>query len=122
MTLAAHQGKPTKMKKSIAAMVVLFSSTLWAAEEKAAPTPPVEETVKQCAACHGEDGNKSVTPDIPKLGGQHADYLAKALRDYKDGARKNPIMGAMVAALTEKQMQELAAYFSRQKSDLHVKY
>jgi cytochrome c553 len=110
------------MKKSIAAIAVFFSVGVWAADEQPVQTPPVEETVKQCAACHGEDGNKPVTPDTPKLGGQHADYLAKALRDYKDGARKNPIMGAMAAALTEQQMKELAAYFSRQKSDLFVKY
>ena len=40
-----------------------------------------------CQACHGLDGNSS-TPDYPKLGGQHPDYLGKALRDYKSGARK----------------------------------
>ncbi len=44
-----------------------------------------------CAACHGADGN-SASPDFPKLAGQHRDYLEKALRDYKSGARKNPIM------------------------------
>lgn len=110
------------MKKSISAIALLLSASVWAADEQPAQTPPVEETVKQCAACHGEDGNKPVTPDTPKLGGQHADYLAKALRDYKSGARKNPIMGAMSAALTDKQVKELAAYFSHQKSDLYVKY
>ena len=44
-----------------------------------------------CQACHGLDGNSTV-PDYPKLGGQRPDYLAKALRDYKSGARKNAIM------------------------------
>jgi cytochrome c553 len=44
-----------------------------------------------CQACHGIDGN-SPTADFPKIGGQYPDYLAKALRDYKSGLRKNPIM------------------------------
>ena len=44
-----------------------------------------------CASCHGLDGNSQV-PDYPKLGGQHPDYLAKAIKDYQTGARKNPIM------------------------------
>ena len=50
-----------------------------------------------CQACHGLDGNSTV-PDYPKLGGQRPDYLAKALRDYKSGARKNAIMGAIRSA------------------------
>ena len=48
-----------------------------------------KQKVKEvCQACHGMDGNSPI-PDYPKLGGQYPDYLAKALRDYKSGARKN---------------------------------
>ena len=46
-----------------------------------------------CVACHGPDGN-SPAPDFPKIAGQHYDYLLKALKDYKAGARKSPIMAA----------------------------
>jgi cytochrome c553 len=66
-----------------------------------------------CAACHGMDGN-SQQPDYPKLGGQHADYLAKALRDYKSGARKNPIMAGFAAGLTRQDIDNLAAYYAQQ--------
>ena len=66
-----------------------------------------------CAACHGEDGNSQV-PDYPKLSGQHADYLAKALRDYKSGARKNAIMAAFAGALSKDDIDNLAAYFHAQ--------
>jgi cytochrome c553 len=70
--------------------------------------------VKQvCAACHGQDGN-SPSPDYPKLGGQYPDYLAKALRDYKSGARKNPIMAGFAATLTDKDIDDVAAYFASQ--------
>ena len=66
-----------------------------------------------CAACHGADGN-SPTPNFPKLAGQHADYLAKALNDYKSGARKDPIMGGMSAALSKQDVENLAAYYATQ--------
>lgn len=67
-----------------------------------------------CKACHGPDGN-SVAADFPKLAGQNEDYLVKALKDYKSGARKNPIMAPMVANLTNRDIEDLAAYFSSQK-------
>ena len=70
-----------------------------------------------CAACHGEDGNSPVA-DYPKLSGQHSDYLAKALRDYKSGARKNPIMAPMAAALSNQDIENLAAWYHAQKAAL----
>lgn len=69
---------------------------------------------KPCAACHGPDGN-SATPDFPRLAGQHPDYLVKALKDYKSGARKNPIMAPQAANLTVRDMEDLAAFFSGQQ-------
>ena len=66
-----------------------------------------------CQACHGLDGN-SATPDYPKLAGQYPDYLSKALRDYKSGARKNPIMAGFAGALTDKDIENLAAYYASQ--------
>jgi cytochrome c553 len=74
-----------------------------------------------CAACHGEDGNKALQPDYPVLAGQYYDYLFKALRDYKSGARKNAIMQAQVQNLSRKDLQDLAEWFSAQKGPLHVK-
>ncbi len=71
-----------------------------------------------CMACHGPDGN-SPTPSgpaatWPKLAGQHANYLAKQMADFKGGARQDAIMLGMVAALSEQDMADLAAYFSSQ--------
>ncbi|HXZ54171.1 MAG TPA: cytochrome c [Burkholderiales bacterium] len=71
-----------------------------------------------CGACHGADGNAPTGPDFPRLAGQHYDYLLKALRDYKSGARKNPIMGGQVSGLSAQDMADLAAYFSSQKGTL----
>jgi cytochrome c553 len=74
-----------------------------------------------CQACHGLDGN-SPTPDYPKLGGQLPDYLAKALRDYKSGARKNAIMAGFTGTLSAQDIANLAAYYAAQPSVLVVKH
>ena len=72
-----------------------------------------------CAACHGPDGNKPSAPDQPVLAGQYPDYIVKALRDYKSGKRKNPIMSGFASGLTVQDMEDVAAWFSSQKSALH---
>ncbi|MEO5700378.1 MAG: cytochrome c [Casimicrobiaceae bacterium] len=71
-----------------------------------------------CAACHGLDGNSPVA-EYPKLAGQYPDYLAKALHDYKAGLRKNAIMAGMAAALTAKDIEDLAAYYASQPRVLY---
>lgn len=91
------------------ALAVLCSSAL------AGGDPAVgKEKSAVCAACHGQDGVSPVA-DFPKLAGQHEDYLLRALKDYKLGNRKNPIMGGQVANLSEQDMADLAAYFSSQQ-------
>jgi cytochrome c553 len=64
-----------------------------------------------CAACHNMDGISTIA-DYPKLAGQYQDYMAKALRDYKSGVRKNPIMAGMAAGLTQTDIDDLSAYFA----------
>jgi cytochrome c553 len=74
-----------------------------------------------CAACHGENGDKPLQPEYPILAGQHVDYLAKALKDYKSGARKNAIMGAQAQTLTAKDIDDVTAWFASRSGPLHVK-
>ena len=74
-----------------------------------------------CMACHGMDGN-SPTPDYPKIGGQYEDYLAKALRDYKSGARKNAIMAGFAGALTRQDIANLAAHYASQPRSVSARY
>lgn len=99
------------------AALCLGASAAGAAADLAAGASKAKEV---CQACHGLDGN-SLTPDYPKLGGQRQDYLAKALRDYKSGARKNAIMGGLAGALSPKDIEDLAAYFAAQPAVLIVK-
>ena len=67
-----------------------------------------------CVACHGADGN-SVNPVWPKLAGQHAAYLEKQIKDFRDGRRKDPMMSAMAVPLSDEDISNLAAYFAAQK-------
>jgi cytochrome c553 len=68
-----------------------------------------------CAACHGPEGNKPVTPETPRLAGQQYDYLVQALTQYRNGARNNAIMSAMAKPLTEKEIRDLAEYYANQQ-------
>lgn len=67
-----------------------------------------------CAGCHGVDGN-SPSPTFPKLAGQTPEYLVKQLKDFKSGARKDPVMSGMAAALSDEDMANLAAWYAQQK-------
>ncbi len=63
-----------------------------------------------CAACHGQDG-KGIAPNYPVLAGQHADYLTHALKQYRSGERKNAIMAGFAGALSDDDIEDLAAWF-----------
>jgi len=68
-----------------------------------------------CAACHGKDFNSPIDPSYPKLAGQHQDYLRHALIAYRRGneamnGRTNAIMGAQAKALTDQDIENIAAY------------
>ena len=72
-----------------------------------------------CAACHGPEGNKPSAPDQPVLAGQYPDYIVQALSDYKSGRRANPIMKGFASQLSRQDMEDLAAWFSSQRTPLH---
>ena len=73
-----------------------------------------EKAAQVCAACHGPDGNKPSAPDQPVLAGQYEDYLVRALSDYKNGRRTNPIMKGFAGQLSKQDIEDLAAWFSSQ--------
>jgi cytochrome c553 len=74
--------------------------------------------VATCVACHGQDGN-SVDPQYPRLAGQYAAYLARALHEYRDGDRDNAIMKGFAATLSDQDIDDVAAYFSSMPTKLH---
>ncbi len=100
------------MKKTIIRTILLgllFSSVSFAGGDSVAGQKKVEQV---CQSCHGLDG-QGINDTYPKLSGQFADYMVRALMDYKSGARKNAIMSGFAATLTEDDMENVAAYYSR---------
>ena len=93
----------------LSAVSLVFSSAAlaWNAERG--------QSISQvCAACHGPTGT-SIAPDFPNIGGQHRDYLYRALLDYKLGNRQDPIMAGQVAELSRQDMRDLAAFYAAQE-------
>jgi cytochrome c553 len=66
-----------------------------------------------CVACHGPAGN-SVNPEWPSLAGQNEHYLRQQITLFRDADRPNPLMYPMVKDLTDQDILDLSAYFSRQ--------
>ena len=97
-------------------LAMAFAATAQAAGNAAAGKTKAAQV---CAACHGAEGNKPTAPENPILAGQHQDYLVKALKDYKSGKRNNAIMKGFAATLSPQDMEDLAAWFASQKSNLH---
>ncbi len=67
-----------------------------------------------CLGCHGIEGYRNAYPSfrVPKLGGQHPEYIVAALQAYKDGERPHETMQAQAASLSDRDMQDIAAYFA----------
>ena len=77
-----------------------------------------------CVGCHGIEGYKTAFPEVynvPKIGGQHPAYIVKALQAYKSGERNHPSMKGIAATLSDKDMADLAAYYSAGPSKVAAK-
>jgi len=70
-------------------------------------------TAYACIGCHGIPNYTTNYPNyrVPKLAGQHADYIVAALKEYRSGDRTHKTMHAQAASLSDAQMQDIAAYF-----------
>jgi cytochrome c553 len=105
------------MKNIFASVAVLFAAAIscnaFAGGDIDAGKAAVQS--HNCAACHGANLSTPIDPSYPKLAGQHADYIVHALTAYKRGGdgpngRSNAIMGAQAKPLSDKDMQDIAAY------------
>ncbi|MXS83134.1 c-type cytochrome [Nitrosomonas oligotropha] len=93
-------------------MFLAFSGTTQAAGDAAA----AKDKLSMCSGCHGIVGYKTAFPSayhVPKLGGQHAEYIIKALEGYKNGSRSHPTMTALAKTLSQQDIEDLAAYYSK---------
>lgn len=95
----------------------LLASSLAYAQSLGGPAPDVGAGKKRaaaCFACHNADGISKI-PGTPHLAGQERSYLESALRAYRDGqTRQNPTMNAMAKPLSDRDIVNIAAYYSLQ--------
>lgn len=104
----------------MAGVLALLANVAWAqtpAGAAGAAGDPAAGRQKNsmCVGCHGIEGYKTAFPEVynvPKIGGQHPAYIIKALQAYKSGERDHPSMKGVAASLSDKDMADLAAYYS----------
>ncbi len=81
----------------------------------AAGDPKAGETkALACQVCHGPKG-VSTNALYPILAGQHAEYLERQLRHFRDKSRIDAVMNEMTQKLSDKDIQDLASYFATTK-------
>ena len=109
------------MKRSIVLSALLGgASVLLAGQATAGGDPKAGETKAiACAGCHGIEGYHSVYPtySVPRVGGQHAQYVIQALKEYREGKRTHPTMRAQASSLSDQDIQDIAAYFESLKAE-----
>ena len=98
-----------KMKIIYIALAILGLSMANIAQAGDAAAGKAKSSV--CIACHGANGIGTTNLN-PNLAGQKEAYLVKSIKAYRDGARKDPMMGAMAKPLSDTDIDNLAAYFS----------
>ena len=97
----------------IRSLIIALTATIVSAPAFAADIEAGKAKSATCVACHGPTGVSS-NPLWPNLAGQHEQYLAKQIKAFRDGTRSDPLMAPMVAALTDEDIANLAAYFAAQ--------
>ncbi|HKS92743.1 MAG TPA: c-type cytochrome [Tepidiformaceae bacterium] len=102
------------------AMALALAGAPGRAQEPGAVARNAEDTaIGICGTCHGPDGN-STNPMFPRLAGQHAGYLVRQLKSFKDETRGDPYaiayMWGMASGLSDETIDVLAQYYARQKT------
>ena len=93
----------------------LTPTVAFAAQPAAGNADAGRQKASMCVGCHNIPGYKTAFPSVysvPKLDGQHANYIVSALRAYKSGERRHPSMMAIAASLSDQDMADLAAFYA----------
>jgi cytochrome c553 len=101
---------------AVAALAVgagISAAASWGAEGSAEAG---SKKIQMCQGCHGIKGFRTAFPEVytvPKLGGQNAGYIVAALKAYKSGERSHPTMRGIAGSLSDQDMADLGAYYSK---------
>ena len=95
-------------------LVVALAALGGAASAQKPAAQPAHDKVSMCVGCHGIPGYKTAYPEVyhvPKIGGQSPMYIANALKAYRTGERWHPSMRGIAASLSDKDIEDIAAYY-----------
>jgi cytochrome c553 len=92
------------------ALTLLFLATPWTAAQ-AGDAKVGAGLAEKCVACHGLDGLSKIV-EAPNIAGQNEQYLVKQLNAFKSGERKNEMMSVVAPTLSDKDIEDLASYYS----------
>lgn len=98
----------------LVAAAVISATMFYAGNASAGDAKAGEAKSANCTGCHGRNG-KSTMPTNPNLAGQKEAYLVKAIKAYRDGQRKDPMMSSMVTGLSDADIEDLAAFYASVK-------
>lgn len=90
-----------------------------AAESNAPAKPDLAKgqtlSTQVCGACHTADGSRG-SPANPIIAGQHPEYLAKQLSEFKSGKRSNPVMKGFASTLSDTDMRDVSAFYASKQT------
>lgn len=102
------------MKKQVLSILAATVLSVSASSAIAGDAAAGKAKAAACGACHGADGIGKA-PLYPNLNGQKEGYMVKQLKAFKDGTRKDPTMNAMAKPLSDADMANVAAFYSKMK-------
>lgn len=92
-------------------LALSLTCSIGLAAEAAKPKKPLKLSL--CSSCHGEKGISPAALSAPHLAGQKKAYLIKELQDFKKGERKGNVMRSIAKTLTQRQIEDLATWYSQ---------
>lgn len=113
-----NMSRHIKLAALALAMSCFVSGPAAAQGAPAGSASDAQSKVSMCIGCHGIPGYRASFPEVysvPMIAGQNADYLQSALRAYASGERTHPTMDAVAKSLSDKDIADLAAYYSNLK-------
>jgi cytochrome c553 len=93
----------------------LATAAVFAQQPQPAASPQHGQTLAStCLGCHGIEGYRNAYPDyaVPRLSGQHAEYLQSALKEYRSDARQYPTMHLQALSLSDQDITDVATYLA----------
>jgi len=111
------RGRGSVVRASVAIATLALGAFAGTAQGQQAPAADAKRgkaLAYTCLGCHGIDGYKNAYPmySVPKLEGQHPEYLAAALRGYRDGDRAHLTMHSQASTLSDQDILDIATYFA----------